>query len=74
MLGAPCSLEDLLRTTRQQTEGRGRLRLAAVVGGSPLEGLKRIADGVVRLCARGIEQGLSEDDEFWCQDELGTWG
>jgi len=44
------------------------------LGGTPWEGLKRISDGVVRLCARGIEHGLSEDDEFWCQDGLGAWG
>ena len=42
------------------------------LGGTPWEGLKRISDGVVRLCARGIEHGLSEDDEFWCQDGLGA--
>jgi len=48
----------------------GRRRLAVVVGGSLREGLKRIAGDVVRLCVRGIEEGLSEDDKFWCQDEL----
>jgi len=48
----------------------GRRRLAVVVGGSLREGLKRIVGDVVRLCARGIKEGLSEDDKFWCQDEL----
>ena len=36
----------------------GRQRLAVVVGGSLREGLKRIVGDVVRLCARGIEEGL----------------
>ena len=40
------------------------------MGGSLREGLKRIVGDVVRLCVRGIEEGLSEDDKFWCQDEL----
>jgi hypothetical protein len=47
---------------KSREEDDGKLAAMAVV--LALERLKRIVDGVVRLCARGIERRASNGDEF----------